>query len=94
MMTLMLISLLFGAALGQRFKVLVLIPGMGIVLPTVIAAGIFRADQFGQIIYGAIAATVSLQIGYLAGIALYYLMVVSRASDLDTGSDSSRAPAR
>jgi hypothetical protein len=94
MMTLMLICLLLGAVLGQRFKFLVLIPGMGVMLPLVAAAGVVRADPFGQIVFAMIAAAIGLQVGYLAGIGIRYLMVLSRATQFYAGSHSPKAPTR
>jgi hypothetical protein len=94
MMTLMQICLLLGAVLGQRFKVLVLIPGMAVVLPLVAAAGIVRADSYGNIALALMVAAVSLQLGYLAGIALRHLMVLLRASQIRASSRSLRTSAR
>jgi hypothetical protein len=94
MMTLMLICLLLGAVLGQRFKVLVLIPATAVVLPFVAAAGVVQTDPYGQIAIAAIVASVSLQLGYLAGIALRYLMVLLRATQLNASSRSRVASAR
>jgi hypothetical protein len=93
MMTLILVYLLLGAALGQRFKVLVLIPCMGLVLPFVAAAGVVRAEPFEQIIFAAIAAASSLQVGYLAGIGLRHLMITSRVAQLNA-AHSPKASAR
>jgi hypothetical protein len=94
MMTLMLICLLLGAVLGQRFKVLVMIPGMAVVLPLVAAAGVMRADPYGQIAIALMVAAVSLQLGYLAGIALRHLLVLLRASQINASSRAARTSAR
>jgi hypothetical protein len=93
MTTLILICLLLGAVLGQRFKILVLVPGMAAVLPLVAAVGIVRADPYGQIAIAVIVAAVSLQLGYLAGIALRHLMVLLRATQINASSRSPRASA-
>jgi hypothetical protein len=71
----MLTCLLLGAVLGQRFKVLVLIPGMVVVLPVVATAGIVRADPYAQIAIALMVAGVSPQLGCLAGLALRHLKV-------------------
>jgi hypothetical protein len=94
MMTPMLICLLLGAVLGQRFKVLVLVPGMAVVLPLVAASGIVRADPYEKIAIALMLATVSLQLGYLVGISLRHLMVLLRASPINASSRSPRTPAR
>jgi hypothetical protein len=94
MMTLMLICLLLGAVLGQRFRVLVMIPGMAVVLPLIAAAGVMRADPYGQIAIALMVAAVSLQLGYLAGIALRHLLVLLRASQINASSRAARTSAR
>jgi hypothetical protein len=94
MMTLMQICLLLGAVLGQRFKVLVLVPGMAVVLPLVAAVGIVRADSHGKIALALVVAAVSLQLGYLAGVALRHLMVLFRAPQINAASPSPRTSAR
>ena len=88
MMTLMLICPLLGAVLGQRFKVLVLIPAMMVVLPLVAAAGLLRGPPYGGIAIALIVSAVSLQLGYLAGIALRHLLVLLRASQINASSRS------
>ncbi len=77
MIILMLICLLLGAVLGQRFKVLVLIPAMAILLPLVAGAGVVWTGQYAQIAIAVTLAAASLQVGYLAGIALRHLMVIA-----------------
>jgi hypothetical protein len=94
MMTLMQICLLLGAVLGQRFKVLVLVPGMAVVLPLVAAAGIVRGDPYGQVAIALMVAAVSLQLGYLAGIVLRHLLVLLRASQISASSRSPGTSAR
>ncbi len=94
MMTLMLICLLLGAVLGQRFKILVLVPGMAVVLPLVAAVGIVRADPYGKIAIAIMVAAASLQLGYLAGTALRHLLVLLRASQINASSRSPRTSAR
>ena len=82
MMMVLLVCLLLGAVLGQRFKVLILLPAM---LPTVTFATIVVALQGAtvwQIVATAFLAGTSLQIGYLAGIGIRHLTIVERASRL------------
>jgi len=93
MMTLGLICLLLGAVLGQRFKVLILIPTTAIVLPLLTAADLVRTNSYGQIAIAVIIAAVSLQLGYLAGIALRDLMILPRATQPNDSSRSPRASA-
>ena len=68
--SLVVISLVAGIALGQWFKVLILVPVMSLALVGTIAAGIARADNVWSIGLMAIAVVTALQIGYLIGIWL------------------------
>jgi hypothetical protein len=56
-----LVSLLIGMVLGQRFKVLVLVPGIGLALVVTIVAGIARTDSAWQIVVTSAAVVASLQ---------------------------------
>jgi hypothetical protein len=80
MLLLSLICLAVGAALGQQYKVLVLIPSMA--LATIAVAGIAHAGTLWQILGTAFLATSSLQIGYFAGVSIRYLMVYPLGTDL------------
>jgi len=86
---LMLICLLVGAVLGQRFKVFVLIPAMMMALT---AAAVFA--WFGTIwqsLFGATVAVFGLQVGYLAGIAIRYFTAAAHYRRMP-GSPLSAAP--
>ena len=69
------ISLVAGIALGQRFKILILVPVMSLAFVGTIAAGIARADNVWSIALMAIAVLTALQIGYLIGIWLRSFIV-------------------
>jgi hypothetical protein len=75
-----LIGLLIGVVLGQRFKVLVLVPGIGLSLVFAIAAGVADADGGWTIVLMVTTAIASLQIGYLAGIGIRHFGTTARAS--------------
>jgi predicted permease len=82
MVTVLLISLLFGAVLGQRFRVFIVLPA---ILPAVVFATIVAASQgmtARQILATAVIAVTSLQIGYLAGVAIRHFLAAERASRL------------
>jgi hypothetical protein len=82
MVTVLLVCLLFGAVLGQRFRVFILLPAM---LPAVAFATLVAASHSitaWQILAAAFQAAASLQIGYLAGVAIRYFLVAERASRL------------
>jgi hypothetical protein len=97
MMTLAMVSLLVGMVLGQRFKVLVLMPTIAIALVFAIGAGMAHADTVWWIVLMAAAAATSLQIGYLIGIGIRYVLVAAQAGRSPvtslTGSASTRRPA-
>jgi hypothetical protein len=76
MLTLLLICLLVGAVLGQRFKLLALIPAVALALAA--AAGFTYSGKFWQILVAALTATTCLQIGYVAGVGIRYLTVAAR----------------
>ena len=65
---LVVISLVAGIALGQWFKILILVPVMSLALVGTIAAGIARADNVWSIALVSVAVGTALQIGYLIGI--------------------------
>ena len=56
--------------LGQRFKVLILLPAIGLAIIAATGAGIAHGDHLGSIVLSVIAVTVALQIGYLIGTAV------------------------
>src|SRR5262249_31756487 len=86
---LVVIGLVAGIALGQWFKILVLVPAMSLALVGTIAAGIARADNVWSITLMAIAVVTALQIGYLIGIWLRsFIVAASPASEA-----TRRAPA-
>jgi hypothetical protein len=94
--SLVVISFAAGIALGQWFRVLILVPAMSTVLVGTIAAGIARADDVWSIAWVAIAAVAVLQIGYLIGIWLQSFIVgarLARASRrLTPTSEAARPP--
>jgi hypothetical protein len=84
-MTLVAISLLVGMVLGQRFKVLVLVPISAVALIIAVGVGTAQGNSLPLIAIISAAAISSLQIGYLVGISLRHLMVIARASRPRTG---------
>jgi glucose dehydrogenase len=91
---LVVISLVAGIALGQWFKILILVPVMSLALAGTIAAGIARADNVWSIALMAIAVVTALQIGYLIGIWLRSFIVAARFARPSPASEATRrAPA-
>ena len=78
MITLML-SFLFGTLLGQRFKVVVLVPAMAPVLILSVTTGITQPNAAWEIIKIATSLAVSLQCGYIAGIAIRHILAAAPA---------------
>ena len=78
MLTFVLISLLVGMVLGHHFKVLVLLPAIAIVLLAMISTQIAGADRW-QTALTAIAASVVLQLGYMAGYGIRRITAAARA---------------
>lgn len=73
MSTLVLPVFLTGALLGMRFKVLVLIPAVGLAVMAVIWVGTLRGDGVAAVFLQATLAWSCLQIGYLCGVALAHI---------------------
>jgi len=80
MATFAILSFLLGAVLGHRFKVLVLLPAIAIGVVITIGIGIARADDVWLIGLTGVLISVSMQIGYLCGAAIFSLVVTARAT--------------
>ena len=81
MIALSMFSFLFGAVLGQRFKVLVLMPAMAIVLMFAVGAGVTQAQTVWWIVLMAAAATTCLQFGYFFGIGIRHFLVAAQSRE-------------
>lgn len=81
MLAFVLISLLAGMVLGQRFKVLVLLPAIGVALVATIVAGIAGADRWPTVLIAAATVT-SLQVGYFSAYGIRRLLAAARANRL------------
>ena len=92
MMTLSMFSFLVGAVLGQRFKIIVLIPAFAILLSFAVGTGLAHAQTGWSIVLLAIAAAISLQTGYLFGIFVHHILTT--ASSKRSSSLTSTNPAR
>jgi hypothetical protein len=77
MLTLSMISFLFGAALGQRFNVVVLIPAIAIVLVLSVGAGVTHAQAGWWIVLMCATTAMCLQFGYFAGIGIRHFLVAA-----------------
>jgi hypothetical protein len=59
-----------GVGLGLRFKVLVLVPAIGIAEMFALIVGIARGESFWSIVLAMVIAGAAMQLGYLIGIFL------------------------
>jgi hypothetical protein len=94
MTTFAIICLLVGAVLGQRFKVLILLPTITIALFFIILAGIAHAATVGWTAMMAVIAITGIQIGYFVGIGIRHVIVIGRAIRSPATSLTRSAPYR
>ncbi len=80
--------------LGQRFKVLVLVPTAALVATLAVVGDIARTGAVWPTILFTLAVIVSLQIGYLLGIGIRYLLIGVRTRPPRGDSLSGTAPTR
>jgi len=78
-MMLNLSMLLIGCALGFRFKVLVLLPAIGLVWMAYLTVGTARSDGVSAILIGGMLQAFWLQFGYLVGALVLHGSLTSRA---------------
>jgi hypothetical protein len=77
---LIVISLLLGATLGLRFKVMSLVPAVFLAMLSAVMIGVAGADPIWSIIMAKIAHGTAVQFGYLAGILIRAGIAPARAS--------------
>jgi hypothetical protein len=77
MMTLSMISFFAGAALAQRFKVMVLMPAIVIVVGLAVATGFAHVPTAWSVVLMAATAATCLQVGYLVGIGIRHFLVAA-----------------
>ena len=83
-------SLLVGAVLAQRFKVLVLLPSTAIVFMAAAIIGLMQSLAIGSTMLVAAAGSASMQAGYLFGLGLRYLLEArSTESSQSVGASAS-----
>jgi len=89
-----LISLLAGMVLGQRFKVLAVVPATAALSLMATGFGVAHSEGLGRTVLLAALAVASLQIGYLLGVGIRYALAATRASGLQTASLRGSEPVR
>jgi hypothetical protein len=93
MITLSMISFVVGSALGQRFKIRVLVPAFAILVILAVAAGFTHARTAWSIALMVVTATTCLQVGYF-GIGVLRHLLVAALSRRSAPLTSSTTPAR
>jgi hypothetical protein len=74
MATLAIAAVLAGAALGLKFRLLILLPTSSFVLAAIIAGGVVLRVGLTHIVLEAVLAIAGLQVGFLAGVVIRYLI--------------------
>jgi hypothetical protein len=82
MLVLMILSLIFGAVLGTRFKALVLFPPIFISAALIAAAAIAHGGGLWSAVLSIALCTAGLQIGFLGGVATRFVVASARAPRL------------
>lgn len=80
MIWLSIVSLVIGALLAQRLKVIVLVPATPMVVLVAIGAGVVQGNTAWSIILMILAATVSMQAGYFVGMLIQHCLGALSAS--------------
>jgi hypothetical protein len=80
MMILGIIGFVTGAVLGGRFKVLILIPAISLWLLATAGVGLVTAGDIWTVLLAMLLGTASLQIGYLTGTFICFIIATGRAA--------------
>jgi hypothetical protein len=81
MVILMVVGILIGAALGLRFKVLSLIPVICVALSIIVGGGMARGVGFSRLALVMITIAVFLQLGYMLGNVVRFVMRAVRVTN-------------
>jgi len=80
------LSLLFGMVLGQRYSVLILAPVILLALVIAIGGGLARTAPLSVTILMAAAGISCLQVGYVFGLGIRHLTAATRSSRMHENS--------
>jgi hypothetical protein len=79
MMTMFTITaVLIGAALGQRFKVLILVPVIVIGSAAILGFGVAQNSNLWSILLVMVLTITALQMGYLGGAVIHFVVAGAR----------------
>jgi hypothetical protein len=88
-------AVLIGAMLGLRFKVLILVPANVIGSAATLGLGIAHSNSFWSTLLAIALAITALQIGYLGGTAIRFLIAAARVrKDLPRAMAIAQRPVR
>ena len=76
MLMIVAIGVVAGFALGLRFRVLILVPSIGLALAIIAIAGIGHST--GWIALAMVIAAASIQMGYLGGVVAMHLVAAAK----------------
>jgi membrane protein DedA with SNARE-associated domain len=74
MILLGIISVLIGAVLAQRFKIMVLVPATATMLIAAVAAGLAQAHTGWWVVLAAAIVGTSMQVGYIVGLGIRHVL--------------------
>jgi hypothetical protein len=80
MLNLILFSVLVGAVLGLRLKVLILVPTTIFFVIGIAGIGATRGDELRSIASAIVVVSISLQLGYLAGSTTRFVTAAVRVA--------------
>jgi hypothetical protein len=86
------LSILVGAAIAQRFKVLALVPAIVVTLLFELVGTLASAHASWTTPLTAVTVIIGLQIGYLLGLAVRHLVLPTHADRPGTASPTSSLP--
>jgi hypothetical protein len=75
------ISVLVGAALGLRFNFFILVPTVGLALAVVAVTGIALGNGIWRLVATMVVVAAFLQLGYIGGSVLRFIIGAMRATD-------------
>jgi hypothetical protein len=82
MIILVILSILFGAALGTRFKVLVLFPAIFVSAALIAGATAAHGSSVWSAVLSMAVSATGLQMGFLGGVATRFVVAAARAPRL------------
>ncbi len=94
MILLVIISLLAGALLGLRFKVLILVPAIIFTFISTLGLGIGHGDGIWSILLAIVFAVTAVQMGYLGGTFTGFIIPGHRIYTGLPGPAAAQGPAR